>query len=284
MVGLGGGSALALAKAVALLLRNDSPITSYAGWDKAPAAPAPSIALPTTAGSGSEVSNALVLHDPEQESIVVIRGHGYEPRVAILDGAAPAHAARAGRSWTPRSTRSATRSRRSRCGARACSRTRSRWPRPTISGTCCRGCWTSAATTTCRRCSRRARWRTSPAGAPGSASCTRSRRPRACACRTAAPTACSCPGWRRSTARRCGRRRWRRPSASCRSTSRSASSRRSARASSTGTRRGRHPGRAGEPVAPQQQPPCDRGGTGGDPCQREQLTPARASPSRRSRP
>jgi alcohol dehydrogenase class IV len=86
VVGLGGGSALALAKAVALLLRNDSPITSYAGWDKAPAAPAPTIALPTTAGSGSEVSNALVLHDPEQESIVVIRGQGYEPRVAILDG------------------------------------------------------------------------------------------------------------------------------------------------------------------------------------------------------
>jgi alcohol dehydrogenase class IV len=86
VIGLGGGSALALSKAVALLLSNDSPITSYAGWDKAPVAPVPSIALPTTAGSGSEVSNALVLHDPDQESIVVIRGHGYEPRVAILDG------------------------------------------------------------------------------------------------------------------------------------------------------------------------------------------------------
>jgi alcohol dehydrogenase class IV len=87
VVGIGGGSALALSKAVALLLRNESPITSYAGWDRAPRAPAPSLALPTTAGSGSEVSNALVLHDPAQESIVVIRGHGYEPRVAILDGA-----------------------------------------------------------------------------------------------------------------------------------------------------------------------------------------------------
>jgi alcohol dehydrogenase class IV len=86
VVGIGGGSALALAKGVALLLRNDAPVTRYAGWDKAPAPPAPTIALPTTAGSGSEVSNALVLHDPEEESIVVIRGHGYEPRVAILDG------------------------------------------------------------------------------------------------------------------------------------------------------------------------------------------------------
>jgi alcohol dehydrogenase class IV len=86
VVGLGGGSALALAKGVALLLRNDAPISRYAGWDRAPAAPAPSIALPTTAGSGSEVSNALVLHEPGQESIVVVRGSGYEPRVAILDG------------------------------------------------------------------------------------------------------------------------------------------------------------------------------------------------------
>ena len=86
VVGIGGGSALALSKAVALLLRNESPITAYAGWDKAQHAPAPSIAIPTTAGSGSEVSNALVLHDPRQESIVVIRGLGYEPRVAILDG------------------------------------------------------------------------------------------------------------------------------------------------------------------------------------------------------
>ena len=55
---------------------------------------------PRPPGPGSEVSNALVLHDPEQESIVVIRGQGYEPRVAILDGRAAAHAARgaAGRS------------------------------------------------------------------------------------------------------------------------------------------------------------------------------------------
>jgi alcohol dehydrogenase class IV len=86
VVGIGGGSALALSKAVALLLRNASPIGDYAGWDRAPLAPAPSIAIPTTAGSGSEVSNALVLHDPQQDSIVVIRGSGYEPRVALLDG------------------------------------------------------------------------------------------------------------------------------------------------------------------------------------------------------
>ena len=83
---VGGGSALGLGKAVALRLTNDDPITAYEGRDRARRAPAPSIAVPTTAGSGSEVSNALVLHDPELERSLVVRGHGYEPEVAILDG------------------------------------------------------------------------------------------------------------------------------------------------------------------------------------------------------
>src|SRR5205823_3672092 len=80
----GGGSAIALAKAVALLLRNPAPLLDYAGRDRAPTPPAPCVAVPATAGSGSEVSNALVLHDPALESIVVVRGRGYEPVAANL--------------------------------------------------------------------------------------------------------------------------------------------------------------------------------------------------------
>ncbi len=34
---------------------------------------------------GGEVSNALTLHDPGVEQILVVRGRGYEPRVALLD-------------------------------------------------------------------------------------------------------------------------------------------------------------------------------------------------------
>jgi alcohol dehydrogenase class IV len=86
VVALGGGSALAIGKAVALRLRNPRPIDSYAGRDQADALPAPCVGIPTTAGSGSEVSNALTLHDPEQEQILVVRGRDYEPRVALLDG------------------------------------------------------------------------------------------------------------------------------------------------------------------------------------------------------
>ena len=83
---IGGGSALVVGKIVALRMRNAEHILAYAGRDLA-APPAPCIGIPTTAGSGSEVSNALVVRDPGQTSVVVVRGRGYEPQVAILDGA-----------------------------------------------------------------------------------------------------------------------------------------------------------------------------------------------------
>jgi alcohol dehydrogenase class IV len=86
VVSIGGGSGLAAGKAVALRLRNEKPIVEYAGRDQAKGGAAPSIAIPTTAGSGSEVSNALVLHAPQLPYVLVVRGRGYEPDVALLDG------------------------------------------------------------------------------------------------------------------------------------------------------------------------------------------------------
>lgn len=86
IVALGGGSALVAGKAVALTLANGGEVTQYEGRDKAPKPPLPVIAIPTTAGSGSEVSNALVVRDPRKPAVTVVRGRGYEPAVAILDG------------------------------------------------------------------------------------------------------------------------------------------------------------------------------------------------------
>ena len=86
VVSVGGGSGLAAGKAVALRLRNEKPIVEYGGRDQAKGGAAPSIAVPTTAGSGSEVSNALVLHDPRRPAVLVVRGRGYEPDIALLDG------------------------------------------------------------------------------------------------------------------------------------------------------------------------------------------------------
>lgn len=84
VLAIGGGSALGLAKAVAIRLRNEQPIGHYNGENRLDAPPAPCVAIPTTAGSGGEVSTALVLYS--QDHKVVVRGVGYEPTVAILDG------------------------------------------------------------------------------------------------------------------------------------------------------------------------------------------------------
>jgi alcohol dehydrogenase class IV len=86
VLAIGGGSALAVGKATAIRLTNDGRIDAYQGVNQVPAAPAPTIAIPTTAGSGSEVSKVLVLHEPGRKDELVVRADGCEPRVAILDG------------------------------------------------------------------------------------------------------------------------------------------------------------------------------------------------------
>ncbi|GAA5148403.1 hypothetical protein GCM10025768_10030 [Microbacterium pseudoresistens] len=85
VVVVGGGSALAVGKATAILLRNDVSVLSLEGKGSVPNRPAPTIAIPTTAGSGSEVSRVLVLHDEGRPNDLSLRIEGSQPRVAILD-------------------------------------------------------------------------------------------------------------------------------------------------------------------------------------------------------
>ncbi|WP_019201130.1 iron-containing alcohol dehydrogenase family protein [Tsukamurella sp. 1534] len=87
VLAVGGGSGLGAAKAVAILLANNGPILEYEGAGRVPHPAAPTVAVPTTAGSGSEVSNALVLHEPGREREIIVRGPGCEPRTAVLDAA-----------------------------------------------------------------------------------------------------------------------------------------------------------------------------------------------------
>lgn len=86
IVGVGGGSALSLAKGLALGLTNSAPLGEYGGYARAPRPPLPTVAIPTTAGSGAEVSSTLVLYSDQEVGSVAFTGAGYEPDIALLDG------------------------------------------------------------------------------------------------------------------------------------------------------------------------------------------------------
>ncbi|PZS10987.1 MAG: hypothetical protein DLM70_00060, partial [Chloroflexi bacterium] len=86
VVAVGGGSGLAVGKAVAAGLANHVPLATLAGRDRARIRAAPVLAIPTTAGSGSEVSSVFVLQDPARPAAVVFQARHYAPRIALLDG------------------------------------------------------------------------------------------------------------------------------------------------------------------------------------------------------
>jgi alcohol dehydrogenase class IV len=89
VVGIGGGSALDAAKAVAALATNDSDPLDYleviGRGRPLGAAPLPCIAIPTTAGTGSEVTRNAVLAVPDRRVKVSLRDPRMLPRAAIVD-------------------------------------------------------------------------------------------------------------------------------------------------------------------------------------------------------
>ena len=63
LIGVGGGSAIDIAKAVAAFVGHDGPLEALFGVDQVPRKGPPLIAIPTTAGTGSEVTNVAILSD-----------------------------------------------------------------------------------------------------------------------------------------------------------------------------------------------------------------------------
>ncbi|HEX2749949.1 MAG TPA: iron-containing alcohol dehydrogenase [Verrucomicrobiales bacterium] len=85
VLGLGGGSNMDLAKVVATLLTHGGAPSDYFGFDRIPGPVIPLICIPTTAGTGSEVSHSAVLTDTVN-GIKVSTLSGYlRPAVAIVD-------------------------------------------------------------------------------------------------------------------------------------------------------------------------------------------------------
>lgn len=85
IVGYGGGSALDLAKLIALGLAHGTPLNRFYGENLVPGPVLPLVAVPTTSGTGSEVTPVAVLADPERELKVGISSPYLIPRAAIVD-------------------------------------------------------------------------------------------------------------------------------------------------------------------------------------------------------
>ena len=85
VIGLGGGSSLDVAKSVALLVTNDGRIGDYEGSDKLTRRPLPMVAIPTTVGSGSEVTKGAVITDTTSHVKMVIVSELMFPTYAVLD-------------------------------------------------------------------------------------------------------------------------------------------------------------------------------------------------------
>ncbi len=85
VVGLGGGSNLDVAKMAATVLRHGGRPHEYFGFDRIAGPILPLFALPTTAGTGSEVSHSAVLTDTEQNIKVSTLSSWLRPTCALVD-------------------------------------------------------------------------------------------------------------------------------------------------------------------------------------------------------
>ena len=85
LIGIGGGSTLDLTKGVATLIKNPGKAILYRGFPKLKKHPLPVIAIPTTAGTGSEVTYNAVFTDSEQKKKLGINSEYNYPVLAIVD-------------------------------------------------------------------------------------------------------------------------------------------------------------------------------------------------------
>lgn len=88
IVAVGGGSALDTAKVARMLLANPGPAEGIAGFGtRMNPHPSVLVALPTTAGTGSEVSESAVVGKPGMDAKLIYRSQDMTPTIALLDPA-----------------------------------------------------------------------------------------------------------------------------------------------------------------------------------------------------
>jgi alcohol dehydrogenase len=85
MIGVGGGSNMDLGKCTAILLKYGSPLTKYYGEHAVPGPLMDIVCIPTTSGTGSEVSPVAVVADPNRFMKVGIATRRIIPKWALVD-------------------------------------------------------------------------------------------------------------------------------------------------------------------------------------------------------
>ena len=85
IIGLGGGSNIDLAKVTAAVITHGGEPRDYYGFDRIPGPVLPLMCVPTTAGTGSEVSHAAVLTDTANQVKVSILSNFLRPAIALVD-------------------------------------------------------------------------------------------------------------------------------------------------------------------------------------------------------
>ena len=85
VLAFGGGSAIDTAKAVAVMVTNEGSIEDYMGLNRIPGKGVPLIAVPTTAGTGSEVTVFTIITDTKTNVKMLLGSPFLLPRVSIVD-------------------------------------------------------------------------------------------------------------------------------------------------------------------------------------------------------
>jgi len=87
VLGVGGGSAMDVAKVVAVLAAHGGTVLDYEGIGKVPGPGVPCVAIPTTAGTGSEVTVFSVITDRNRKFKMTVGSPHIVPQVALCDPA-----------------------------------------------------------------------------------------------------------------------------------------------------------------------------------------------------
>ncbi len=85
LLAVGGGSPIDTAKAIAIMVTNAGAIEGYQGANKIKEKGAPLIAIPTTAGTGSEVTQFTIITDTKRDIKMLIASQFLIPQQAIVD-------------------------------------------------------------------------------------------------------------------------------------------------------------------------------------------------------